>query len=170
MTATKAGMRNSRPTLSTTTRSATFLRSLRHPLFNSDTDPVAKQLLDHLEDQGIPTRGGYILDWHACDLFPESWIDLVVVLRADSSLIYDRLNARGYGERKLQENLDSEIWGVLLEEAREAYAEEIVVELKSEEADDVEANVERIEGWIGKWEEDREGQEGGVKITGMAQE
>ena len=94
-----------------------------------------------------------------------------MVLRADSSLIYDRLHTRGYGERKLQENLDSEIWGVLLEEAKEAFAEDIVVELKSEEADDVEANVERIEGWIGKWEKDREGQETGTKdIAAMAQE
>jgi adenylate kinase len=39
-------------------------------------------------------QGGYILDWHACDLFPQSWIDLVVVLRVDSTLLYDRLKAR----------------------------------------------------------------------------
>lgn len=39
-------------------------------------------------------KGGYIIDWHACDLFPESWIDLVVVLRAKSETIYDRLEAR----------------------------------------------------------------------------
>lgn len=39
-------------------------------------------------------QGGYIIDWHACDLFPRSWIDLVVVLRVDSTLLYDRLKAR----------------------------------------------------------------------------
>lgn len=50
------------------------------------------QLLDALEDE-VP-GGGFILDWHACDLFPESWIDLVVVLRVDSSTLYDRLKAR----------------------------------------------------------------------------
>ena len=38
--------------------------------------------------------GGYIIDWHACDLFPKSWIDLVVVLRVGSETLYDRLKAR----------------------------------------------------------------------------
>ena len=50
------------------------------------------QLLDSIEDE--VKQGGYIIDWHACDLFPKSWIDLVVVLRVDSTLLYDRLKAR----------------------------------------------------------------------------
>ena len=40
---------------------------------------------------------------------------------------------------------------MLLEEARGAYDEEIVVELRSDEAEDVEGNVERIERWIENW-------------------
>lgn len=39
-------------------------------------------------------HGGCIIDWHACDLFPRRWIDLVVVLRTDSTTLYDRLSAR----------------------------------------------------------------------------
>lgn len=50
------------------------------------------KLLDALEDEA--KTGGCIIDWHACDLFPESWIDLVVVLRVDSTTLYDRLAAR----------------------------------------------------------------------------
>lgn len=38
--------------------------------------------------------GGCIIDWHGCDLFPRSWIDLVVVLRVDTANLYDRLKAR----------------------------------------------------------------------------
>ena len=49
-------------------------------------------MLDAIEDE--VKAGGYIIDWHACDLFPKSWIDLVVVLRVDSTLLYDRLKAR----------------------------------------------------------------------------
>ena len=60
---------------------------------------------------------------------------------------------RGYAEAKLQENLDSEIMQVLLEEAREAYDEEIVVELQSDTPDDIEGNVERIEKWVASWKE-----------------
>lgn len=111
------------------------------------------KLLDSLEDE-LP-QGGYIIDWHACDLFPKSWIDLVVVLRTDSTKLYDRLRARNYPEQKLQENLDSEIMEVLLDEARESYDEEIVVELRSDEADDIEGNVGRIKTWMKHWKQDQ---------------
>lgn len=40
----------------------------------------------------------------------------------------------------------------VLEEAREAYAEEIVIPLKSESTDDMEANVQRIVQWIEAWQ------------------
>jgi adenylate kinase len=117
------------------------------------------QLLDYLEERKISEEGGSILDWHACDLFPERWIDLVVVLRCDSTVLYDRLTARGYKDKKLDENMDSEIMQVLLDEAREAYKEEIVVELRSDNADDVEGNLERIEQWVENWKKDHEGEE-----------
>ncbi|KAL1650577.1 factor activating pos9 [Didymella pomorum] len=117
------------------------------------------KLLDYLEERNISEEGGSILDWHACDLFPERWIDLVVVLRCDSTVLYDRLTARGYKDKKLDENMDSEIMQVLLDEAREAYKEEIVVELRSDSADDVEGNLERIEQWIENWKKDHGGEE-----------
>ncbi|MCJ1298153.1 factor activating pos9 [Hypocenomyce scalaris] len=109
------------------------------------------KLLDSIEDE--VKAGGYIIDWHACDLFPKSWIDLVVVLRTESTQLYDRLKARDYPEEKLQENMDSEIMEVLLEEARDSYDPEIVVELQSNESEDIESNVERIETWIKNWEQ-----------------
>ncbi|KAF9695155.1 hypothetical protein EKO04_007124 [Ascochyta lentis] len=117
------------------------------------------KLLDYLEERNISEEGGNILDWHACDLFPERWIDLVVVLRCDSTVLYDRLTARGYKDKKLDENMDSEIMQVLLDEAREAYKEEIVVELRSDSADDVDGNLERIEQWIENWKKDRQDEE-----------
>jgi adenylate kinase len=107
------------------------------------------KLLDAIEEDA--KQGGCIIDWHACDLFPKSWIDLVVVLRADTATLYDRLKARKYSETKLQENMDSEIMEVLLQEAKESYDEEIVVELQSVDADEMESNVERIEQWLVQW-------------------
>ncbi|KAF2261064.1 P-loop containing nucleoside triphosphate hydrolase protein [Lojkania enalia] len=115
------------------------------------------KLLDHLETLPIHTTGGYILDWHACDLFPERWIDLVVVLRCETTALYDRLTARGYKGRKLEENVDSEIMQVLLEEARASYSEEVVVELRSNEVEDVEGNVGRVEEWVKAWRRDHGG-------------
>ncbi|KAI1920147.1 factor activating pos9 [Ophidiomyces ophidiicola] len=110
------------------------------------------KLLDEIEKE--VQQGGYLIDWHACDLFPKSWIDLVVVLRCPStSILYDRLSGRGYGEEKLQENLDAEIFEVLLDEAKESYDEEIVVELTSETDNEIESNCSRIVAWIAAWKQ-----------------
>lgn len=108
---------------------------------------------------------------------------MVVVLRVDSAIHYDRLAARSvvvavatassfhipssrpenaneilqyrnYPEVKLQENIDSEIMEVLLQEARDSYDEEIVIELQSNTTEDLETNVERIEAWYRQWKED----------------
>ncbi|KAH9909818.1 AAA domain-containing protein [Xylariomycetidae sp. FL2044] len=117
------------------------------------------KLLDALEDEA--KAGGCIIDWHACDLFPESWIDLVVVLRVSTTTLYDRLSARKYPEAKLQENIDSEIMEVLLEEARDSYEPEVVVELTSNTTDEMESNVDRIESWVAQWKRDNHPAEGG---------
>ncbi|KAL8725405.1 MAG: hypothetical protein Q9166_007382 [cf. Caloplaca sp. 2 TL-2023] len=112
---------------------------------------VVQQVLDAIEDE--VKQGGCLIDWHACDLFPESWIDLVIVLRSDSAILYDRLKARNYPEEKLQENMDAEIMEVLLDEAREAFDNDVVTELQSNTSDDMESNGSRIEAWIGQWKE-----------------
>lgn len=61
---------------------------------------------------------------------------------------------RDYAEAKLQENLDSEIMEVLLQEAREGFDEEIVIELMSNTSDEMESNVDRIEAWVKQWKLD----------------
>ncbi|KAF2205806.1 P-loop containing nucleoside triphosphate hydrolase protein [Delitschia confertaspora ATCC 74209] len=130
--------------------------------FHEGKDEVLKswivdedKLLDYLEPIMSSSEGGNILDWHACDIFPERWIDLVIVLRCESSVLYDRLKQRGYEGQKLEENIDAEIMQVLLDEARESYDEEIVVELRSDgEVGEVDSNVERIQGWVENWKKD----------------
>ena len=100
--------------------------------------------------------GGCIIDWHECELFPESWIDLVVVLRCDHTRLWDRLEARGYSLKKVQENNEAEIMQVVLDEAREFVPEECVVELQSDDVDQMEDNVGRIVAWVEQWRRDRE--------------
>jgi len=53
--------------------------------------------------------------------------------------------------KKIQENNEAEIMCVVLEEAREAYAEEIVIGLDSEDTNNLESNVSRIVQWIEAW-------------------
>jgi adenylate kinase len=55
---------------------------------------------------------------------------------------------------KIQENNTAEIMEVVLEDARSSYAEEIVVELKSESPEEVEENVGRIVAWVEAWRRD----------------
>ncbi|KAI0064880.1 P-loop containing nucleoside triphosphate hydrolase protein [Artomyces pyxidatus] len=117
--------------------------------YSVDEDKV----LDELEP--LASEGGIILDWHTCDIFPERWADLVVVLRCDHTQLWDRLEKRGYPLKKIQENNEAEIMNVVIDEARSSYAEEIVVELKSEGTEDLESNVSRIVQWIQAWRKDR---------------
>lgn len=60
---------------------------------------------------------------------------------------------------KLQENIDSEIMEVLLQEARDSYDEEIVVELKSDSTEELESNVERVQTWLKQWKEDNKAED-----------
>ncbi|EKM60960.1 uncharacterized protein PHACADRAFT_247206, partial [Phanerochaete carnosa HHB-10118-sp] len=113
------------------------------------------KLLDELEP--IASEGGIVLDWHTCEIFPERWADLVVVLRCDHTKLWDRLEKRGYPLKKIQENNEAEIMEVVLEEARSSYPAEIVVELQSEDTEDLESNVARIVQWINAWKEQHAG-------------
>ena len=54
-------------------------------------------------------------------LAPCRWFDLVVVLMADNTVLYERLEKRGYEQKKISENVQCEIMQVIAEEARESY-------------------------------------------------
>ena len=89
-------------------------------------------------------RGGIILEFHSCDFFPERWFDLIVLLRCDNTALFDRLKERGYNQKKIEENLNCEIFGVLKEEVEQAYAPERVIELSSNQVDDMQGNLDII--------------------------
>ena len=60
---------------------------------------------------------------------------------------------RGYTGTKLTDNIECEIMQTLLEEARDSYAKEIVIELDSNTPEDIESNLERIQLWLANWKE-----------------
>ena len=112
------------------------------------------KLLDVLEP--ILSEGGCIVDFHTADLFPERWFELVLVLRSQTDVLYDRLTQRGYSDKKRNENMECEIMEVVLEEARESYDAEIVHELSSNNVEELESNVARIEAWFQQWKENNQ--------------
>ncbi|GFR16366.1 hypothetical protein TNCT_259541 [Trichonephila clavata] len=109
------------------------------------------RLIDELEEK--MQEGGKIVDYHGCDLFPEEWFDIVFVLTTDNTILYDRLDRRGYTGKKMENNIQCEIFGTLVEEAKNAYKENIVHELKSNTPDDMLLNIEQILHWIDYYKE-----------------
>lgn len=105
-----------------------------------------EKLCDALED--LVQKGGIVLDFHCSDIFPEDWIDHVFVLMTDNTVLYSRLEDRGYPERKLRENVEAEIMQVILEETRGSYALERITEMQSDTPQELEANVASIVDWI----------------------
>jgi adenylate kinase len=113
------------------------------------------KLLDAMEvifDKAAEEGKGIVVDFHMCEIFPERWFDLVLVLRASTENLFDRLTKRGYNEKKRSENMEAEIMQVILEEARESYASEIVFEVSSNTVEDMEINVDRVSEWCQQWE------------------
>jgi adenylate kinase len=110
-----------------------------------DDDKVCDLLEPVIEE------GGCIVDFHSCELFPERWFDLVLVLRANTQVLFDRLTERNYNEKKKNENIECEIMQVVLEEARESYDPNMVHELQSNDLNDLDSNIERIAQWLDNW-------------------
>uniref|UniRef100_A0AAX7VVJ6 Adenylate kinase isoenzyme 6 n=1 Tax=Astatotilapia calliptera TaxID=8154 RepID=A0AAX7VVJ6_ASTCA len=110
------------------------------------------RVVDELDEK--MSEGGVIVDYHGCDLFPERWFDIVFVLRTDNTQLYTRLEARGYTGKKLQDNVQCEIFQTIYEEAMEAYSKEIVHQLPSNTPEDMEHNLEQIVHWTEQWMKD----------------
>ncbi|KAJ2598555.1 hypothetical protein H4R99_004052 [Coemansia sp. RSA 1722] len=104
------------------------------------------KVVDEMED--MMAGGGMCVDFHTCGFFPERWFDLVVVLRADTKNVFDRLEARGYKPNKVAENVECEIMQVVLDEAQESYRPDVVLELPSNTVEDMETNVEKIAAFV----------------------
>lgn len=93
---------------------------------------------------------GSILDHHSVDWFPERWVALVVVLRASTHVLHDRLSAREYGKAKLDENMQAEIMQVVLDEATESYPKVQVLELLNDTTEQQADNVKTIRTALNK--------------------
>ena len=129
-----------------------------HKCFEGKDEEFDSYILD--EDklcdvmEPMVAEGGCLVDFHSPGVFPQRWFELVLVLRSDTEVLFDRLTARGYSEKKRTENMECEIMQVVTEEARESYEAEIVHELPSNTPEDMESNIGRIEQWLQQWTQD----------------
>ena len=72
-----------------------------------------------------------------------------MVVRARTESLWDRLVAHGYAPDKVEGNIDARVMEALLQEAREAFDERVVVELWSDGVEELDGNVERLMAWVG---------------------
>lgn len=81
-----------------------------------DEDHVIENLNSYVEK-----KDSFIIDTHtpvvACDIE----FDIIFHLVCSTSVIYDRLNNRGYSKNKIDENISSEIFNVIGEELEELF-------------------------------------------------
>lgn len=123
---------------------------------------------DKLHDALVPSmrQGGKIVDWIHADFWdPIELVQLVVVLTCDNTVLYDRYKARNYNEKKIEQNIDSEIMQEIVSETREYYessesederhAVPLVMTLKGDSEDDMTKNLESIVSWIEQWHANR---------------
>ena len=106
------------------------------PIF--DENMVSKEIEPFIND------GGAIIDFHSPGFIPDEWVDLVVLLRCNNTILYDRLKARGYSEKKISENIECEIMEVTADDIKEAFHAEKILELKSEKNEDMEKNLDTV--------------------------
>ncbi|KAM6303273.1 adenylate kinase isoenzyme 6-like [Podargus strigoides] len=113
---------------------------------------MAKEGNDELENKMSDI--GVIVYYHGCDYFPERWFRIVFILCTGNSLLYDILESRGYKGKKLQDNIQCEIFQTISEEAMWSYREEIVHQLLSSTPEHLGRNLAQITQWIEQWMKD----------------
>lgn len=111
------------------------------------------KLLDFLEP--VMQNGGNIVEYHSNELFPERWFQLVFVVRCDTQVLFDRLTARGYNQKKIEQNMQCEIFGTIFDEAQDSYKPEIVHEVKSETDEDVTECIKIAKNFLEKWKSNK---------------
>lgn len=121
-----------------------------------DTHILDEDKLLDLMEEIVGKEGGYVVDYHSCELFPERWIDLVLVLTSDTNVLHDRLTERGYNKRKIEENMQCEIMMVVSESAFESYPVEMVHKVPSNNVEDIDSNAARAAAWLTAFKKDKE--------------
>lgn len=105
-----------------------------------------EQLLDE-EIQRIlkeNPNGGVVFDFHCTDIVPKDAIDYVIVLKCTSDILYKRLAERGYSQSKITENVEAEIFRVILDEVIDDFDENKIIEIQSDQMADLDLALDKI--------------------------
>jgi adenylate kinase len=107
-----------------------------------DEDKILEEIAPLLSE------GGCVVDFHSAYFFDERDFKVVVLLRCDNTILYDRLKARNYDEKKIKENIECEIMEVTSEDVRENFPADKIIELPNHEIEDMEINIKKISEFL----------------------
>ncbi|OII76622.1 adenylate kinase [Cryptosporidium andersoni] len=72
-----------------------------------------------------------ILDFHSVDFLSAEWFDIVICLRVETDVLYDRLKERSYPNKKIKENIECEIFNVIYEDITSKFGEGKIISLSN---------------------------------------
>eukprot|EP00924_Labyrinthula_sp_SR-Ha-C_P003809 maker-scaffold_3-snap-gene-5.5-mRNA-1 protein AED:0.02 eAED:0.02 QI:42/1/1/1/1/1/2/102/177 len=105
-------------------------------------------------------KGNCIVESHMMfDYFPDEWFDLIIVLSVDNTILFKRLEERNYAQNKITENVESEIFQVILTEITSSFPVEAIQHLSSNSREELVSNVERIVLHIKNYEQKNQPQD-----------
>jgi len=133
--------------------------------------PDDKKLRQYLKQRA---RNSHIVfDHHTPYILKGLGVGVCGVVRAPTEVIYDRMQARGYSEHKISENVEAEIMQVCLDEAVEVFGEEKVIQCTSTDSSSLDSAVQALCAEIAKMEREehdgaRAGQEPDAAESGSS--
>ena len=91
----------------------------------ADLDRLVPRVVELVKKAG----GFVIVEGHYADVVPYKFVEVVIVLRTHPEVLRNRLEAKGWNERKVRENIQAEILGSCTYNALEAYGSKRVYEI-----------------------------------------
>ncbi len=103
-------------------------------------------LVDTIDELIDETDSDLIIEGHYIDLVPGRPVQRVFILRVHPEILLKRLNERNYSKDKIEENVESEIFGVCQMDAIDAFGEGKVYEIDTSDlsTDQIVEEIERL--------------------------
>lgn len=90
--------------------------------------------LDAMEKEIMKLGGNLVLESHYAHIFP---CDFVVVLRCNPKKLRERLKAKGWSKKKIEENVEAEIMEICKTEALETHGKVIEIDTNRKETEEI---------------------------------
>ncbi|MEM3563345.1 MAG: AAA family ATPase [Candidatus Jordarchaeaceae archaeon] len=91
----------------------------------ADLDRLIPKIVELIDS----SEGVVIVEGHYADVVPSNLVDVAIILRTHPKILAKRMESKGWGERKISENVQAEILGSCTFNALEAYGKDMVYEI-----------------------------------------